>query len=292
MWCFAAPPALPCRVWLARRLPHHHETTPGQVQHHTTRHKRRVIAGPRAQRLATVVEPQGVGYRLCQFGRIGGREVWRGHDRFAPPSKSLVAVWVNPGALAHDAEHVRRQMQGGPCIEVKGDRAGFWEKHGLPSVLVPVDQMTAYRGDVPMKRRPISPNSACCIAVRNAPGDQWCLSNGVTLMVHGQRRGEGTRLFDGQLPLANWGPLASWTRGEVMRRVAFHGVPLPFQYAEGAPESFECGVCPANLDPGRLGFLKRFYPVEHAETLRLAGEVLDAAGAVLERERRALAAGA
>lgn len=97
-------------------------------------------------------------------------------------------------------------------------------------------------------------------------------------------------MFDGGFSLAHWGALADWTRGEVMRRVAFHGVPLPLQYAEGAPESLECGVCPANLDPGRLSFLRRSYPAEYAETVRLAGEILDETASILDRERRALAA--
>ena len=95
----------------------------------------------------------------------------------------------------------------------------------------------------------------------------------------------------GGLALAHWGALAGWTRGEVMRRVAFHGVPLPFQYAEGCPKSFECAVCPADTDPERLSFLRRFYPAEYAETVRLAREVMDETAAILERERAALEAG-
>lgn len=175
---------------------------------------------------------------------------------------------------------------------MKGDRAAFWLEHGLPARVVPVELMTAYVGDAPLTRPPIAPNRACCGAVRSAPGQRWCMENGVTLLVHGQRRGEGTKLFEpGGIP-AYWGALAGWTRGEVMWRVAFHGVPLPFQYAEGAPKSMECDVCPAATGPERLRFLKRFYPAGHAETLRLAREALDASSRVFERERAALEAGA
>lgn len=66
------------------------------------------------------------------------------------------------------------------------------------------------------------------------------------------------------------------------------GMPLPFQYAEGCPKSMECAVCPADTDPERLGFLKRFYPEAHAETLRLARQAMDETAAILERERKAL----
>lgn len=209
-----------------------------------------------------------------------------------PLRQKLVAVWVNPGVLPHNAEHVRRQMQGGPCVEVKGDREAFWRDHGIPARIMPMERMTIYRNDVPMKGPPISSEIACCSAVRTAPGQLWCMNNGVTLMIHGQRRGEGTTMFNAGLAPAHWGALAEWTRGEVMRRVAFHGVPLPFQYAEGCPKSMECAACPADTDPERLGFLKRFYPEAHAETVRLARQAMNETAAILERERAALEAAA
>lgn len=191
----------------------------------------------------------------------------------APFRQRLTVLWVNPGALPHEAEHVRRQAAGGPFVELPSDRPGIWAKHGLPSFLVPVDRMTAFETDTPMAGPPILPASSCCVMVRNDPGRSWCIQHGVSLLIHGQRRGEGSGMFSPGLFPHHWAALARWTRQEVMRRVEHHGVPLPMQYAQGAPESFECAVCPANLDAGRLAFLKQHYPAEHAETLKLAREV-------------------
>jgi hypothetical protein len=57
-----------------------------------------------------------------------------------------------------------------------------------------------------------------------------------------------------------------------MAWMAHHGIPLPRQYAEGYPQSFECAVCPADTNPARLAFLRRHYPVEHLASLRLLRE--------------------
>lgn len=73
-----------------------------------------------------------------------------------------------------------------------------------------------------------------------------------------------------------WAPLADWTREEVEMRVAHHGIALPPQYAVGYGKTIECGVCPADLAPARLGFLRDRYPEHHAETLRLSRAVFDA----------------
>lgn len=206
-----------------------------------------------------------------------------------PMRERFTLIWVNPGALPHEAEHVRRQAEGGPFVEVPGEREAFWEKHGLPSSIVPVWQMTANAGDAPMAGPPIAPAPACCFAVRTQPGNAWAAANGVTLLIHGQRMGEGTALFQAGA-IGQWGPLARWSRAEVMRRVAVHGVPLPVQYAEGYAETFECAVCPANLDPARLAFLRRRYPAEHAEVLWRAGEAHDAVAAAWKATRAAFKA--
>lgn len=61
------------------RVPQHDKSAPRQMQHHAARHRRRVIAGPRAKRLAPLIETQRVADRLGQIIRIGGREVGRVH---------------------------------------------------------------------------------------------------------------------------------------------------------------------------------------------------------------------
>lgn len=77
-----------------------------------------------------------------------------------------------------------------------------------------------------------------------------------------------------------------------MRRVAHHGVPLPQQFAEGYPTSIECAVCPANLAPARMAFLRKHYPAEHAKTVQLAGEVFQQVTEAYEWQRTALRAAA
>ena len=187
-----------------------------------------------------------------------------------PLRARFIVQWLNPGALPHEAEHVRKQAAGGPFFEIQSDREAAWRQHGLPTMVLPAFKAPGLAGDVPVKGQRLTANAACCATVRGFPAYQWLRANGVGLVIHGQRRGEGSDLYATDIAPAHWGPLALWTREEVISRAIHHAVPLPRQYAEGFPESFECAVCPANLDARRLAFLKRHHPPLHAETLRLA----------------------
>lgn len=193
----------------------------------------------------------------------------------------LPVVWVNPGALPHEAEHIRRQTEGWRLVEIATDREAAWREHGLPTLVLPQanEPSPFFRGDGPMPAVPLTASKACCMRVRTQPGNQWAADNKIAVMIHGQRRGEGTALFSPGILPAQWGPLAHWSRADVMARVQHHGIPLPAQYAEGYPKSFECAVCPADMTRERLAFLARHYPEQRAETMRHAAVI---AGAIKE----------
>ncbi len=209
---------------------------------------------------------------------------------FQPFRERFTVAWNNPGALPHEAEHVRTRAAGGPFVELAGDREAYWRQHGLPSALLPVASSTMFPTDTPPEA-PLSPYHLCCATVRWKPFYDWAAASGVTLSIHGQRHGESSpRFLPGPRSFNEWGPLATWSREEVMRRVAHHGVPLPMQYAEGYPTSIECAVCPANLAPARMAFLRKHYPAEHAETVRLAEQVMRQVAAAYEWQREAVSA--
>lgn len=189
----------------------------------------------------------------------------------------LAVIWTDPGTLPGDAGHIARQVVGwSHFVRVPVDRVAIWREHGLPSHVVPGALDPATLGDGPAPPLRLQGNLYCCGRVRHAPAMAWCRAHGVSLFIHGQRRGEGSPMFHPDAEAGAYAPLANWTREEVMARVAHHGVPLPRQYAEGYPRSFECAVCPADMDPARLGYLRRHHPEMHAETLRLARGILGA----------------
>lgn len=225
------------------------------------------------------------------MGYSGGAESGLLLHLLRPLRGMLSVVWVNPGALPHEAEHVRQAVEGWPrFVEIGSDREAAWREQGLPTFLLPLAHAPALAGDGPRPSRPLTTYHACCVAVRNAPLDRWAAANGVSLIIHGQRRGEGSDMYAPNLIPPRWGPLAAWTRADVLARVVHHGVLLPRQFEEGYPQSFECAVCPADFSPARLAFLRRHYPDEHAESLRLLREAnapaLDSADGI----RKALAA--
>ena len=48
----------------------------------------------------------------------------------APYRQRIIVLWLNTGALPHEAEHVK-QAAGGPIVEVSSDRPAVWKAHGL-----------------------------------------------------------------------------------------------------------------------------------------------------------------
>jgi 3'-phosphoadenosine 5'-phosphosulfate sulfotransferase (PAPS reductase)/FAD synthetase len=207
-----------------------------------------------------------------------------------PLSDLISVVWVNPGTLAHEAEHVRKHAEGWPrFVELPSDREAAWREQGLPTRLLPVELDPFFMGDAPRSATPRTSNRACCERVRWRPMMQWAAEQGVTLLIHRQRRGEGTRLYEPGILPPHWGPLATWTRAEVMARLAYHNVPLSRQYGAGYPASIECAVCPADLAPARLRFLKDHYPAEYGETVRLAAEATEPALRYADTLRKQLA---
>ena len=175
------------------------------------------------------------------------------------PFRDRVAVgWADPGVLPHDRAHVLRETSAWPgFVHIPVDRAAAWRTNGLPSPIVPTAHDPMAASDKAMPSPPITSMAACCARLRWGAVLAWCRSSGVSLLIHGQRHGEGSGLFAGASAAGTWSPLATWTRDEVMARVEWHGIALPMQYAEGYAESAECAGCPAYLAPARMAFLRR-----------------------------------
>jgi 3'-phosphoadenosine 5'-phosphosulfate sulfotransferase (PAPS reductase)/FAD synthetase len=210
----------------------------------------------------------------------GGAESSLLRHLLSPYRDRLTLVWVNAASLPHQAEWVRRHAEGWRFVELVSDPYAFFRVAGVPSRLVPTPATLAGRVDPPTP--PTTPaiisNLACCFEVRGAPVHRWAIAAGMALEIHGQRRGENSGAFlPNTAPFATWGPLARWTRAEVLEP----------QFCEGVPQSFECGICPADVTPARMAFLRRHYPATYAEATRLRRPIIKAIEAEAVAYRRA-----
>jgi 3'-phosphoadenosine 5'-phosphosulfate sulfotransferase (PAPS reductase)/FAD synthetase len=82
----------------------------------------------------------------------------------------LTVLWVNPGALPHEAEHVRRQTADWPrFVEIPSDRKAAWRKHGLPTWLLPIERAAVLAGDGARPEKPPTTLLCRCLTARRLP---------------------------------------------------------------------------------------------------------------------------
>jgi 3'-phosphoadenosine 5'-phosphosulfate sulfotransferase (PAPS reductase)/FAD synthetase/ubiquinone/menaquinone biosynthesis C-methylase UbiE len=148
-------------------------------------------------------------------------------------------------------------------VRITSDVHRIREEHGMPSDVVPVDntpvgQMVSGR-EVRLQSR-----YDCCWRSLMSPMHERMRSDGITLIVRGQRddeyanppkRSGGTG--DGFEVLY---PIQSWSAGEVNAFLQDNALPVAPFYERGARRAPECMGCTAWWDEGRADYLRVFHP--------------------------------
>lgn len=193
-------------------------------------------------------------------------------------------VWVNVNAFPHMRAFVEglAARYGFRLVELTANQAERFSTVGIPARIVPVvfTPLGKLWEREPENRLLLSDWYSCCAALRRDPLDAYVKERGATLVINGQRLGDNTKFAQDRTAdgVDSWFPLARWTRDDVLRYVADHGVPLPEQYDDGFPDSGECWNCTAELNPDRFRWMQRRYPDLWA---RLKPDVLKVQGALL-----------
>lgn len=166
------------------------------------------------------------------------------------------------------AKVVRRISQEVPVVQVQSDALAYRAIAGDPSDVVPVDN-TPFGRMVSGRGVRIISRYDCCAQVVMLPLYQRMVSDGVTLIVRGQRNEDyaTTPMRSGQRDdrFEVFYPIESWTAADVDAFITERQLPVARFYAEGLKTSPECMTCTAWWGEGRMGYLRRHYPGVAAE---------------------------
>lgn len=166
------------------------------------------------------------------------------------------------------AKVVRRISQEVPVVQVQSDALAYRAIAGDPSDVVPVDN-TPFGRMVSGRGVRIISRYDCCAQVVMLPLYQRMVSDGVTLIVRGQRNEDYATvpMRSGQRDdrFEVFYPIESWSAADVDAFIQQHGLPVARFYAEGLKTSPECMSCTAWWGEGRMGYLRKHHPATASE---------------------------
>lgn len=169
-------------------------------------------------------------------------------DQF-PETRSVVA-------------EVMREVQ---VTIIHSDVESYRRTHGLPSDLVPVDNLPSGRL-VSGRGVKLVSRYECCYQSLMRPMHERMQQDGVTLLVRGQRDDEyatppmRSGMSEGGIEVLY--PIQLWSGDQVSDYLKTNGLPLAPFYERGVRRAPECMGCTAWWDEGRASYLKQYHPVQ------------------------------
>lgn len=157
-----------------------------------------------------------------------------------------------------------------PVTRIASSSKQYRDQVGLPSDVVPVDNLPFGRmvSGNPIK---IVSRYDCCGAVLMLPLYQRMVSDGITLIVRGQRDVDYTQApirsgqSDGTFEVLF--PIQHWTDADVDSFIRELKLPVGDFYEAGMSTTPDCMGCTAWWGEGRLDYLRERYPDKHAEVV-------------------------
>lgn len=183
--------------------------------------------------------------------------------------QDALVMWVNTGLYyAEVLETVRKVRIRCPnFLEIRTDRIGQNEAHGLPAEIVPMDWtsfgMTA-TGEKPVK---LQSYFQCCAENISLPLMQACQDYGITHLIRGQRNAEGhkspARNGDVVQGITFLQPIEDWSTVEVLAYLKKCMGELP-EHLSLNHSSMDCYDCTAFSEQTDLqAYAAARYPAEH-----------------------------
>lgn len=172
-----------------------------------------------------------------------------------------------------------------PIITIESDVKTYRETAGYASDVVPVDN-TPFGRMVSGDRPRIVSRYDCCGAVVMLPLYQRMDSDGITLIVRGQRCSDYARApirsgqSDGRFEVLF--PIEDWSDQQVDQFIAENGLPVTDFYKRGLSVTPECAGCTAWWGEGRLQYLQESDPVTYDQVSKKIIEIRQEIGAQLQ----------
>jgi 3'-phosphoadenosine 5'-phosphosulfate sulfotransferase (PAPS reductase)/FAD synthetase len=248
----------------------------------TLRFVRRTVADPLESAFA---RHQRIGFQFS-----GGRDSTAALYLLRPYWSRMTVYHLDTGDQFPETravvEAVERDM---PIVRIRGDVRTVREQFGMPSDLVPVDNIDVGRL-VSGREVKLQSRYECCWRSLMVPMHQRMIDDGVTLIVRGQRDDEyasppkrSGETGDGFEVLY---PIQNWTGEQVSDYLKDNGLPIAPFYERGARRAPECMGCTAWWDEGRAAYLREYHHAafENYETnMKVIRIEIDRQYAMLER---------
>lgn len=199
----------------------------------------------------------------------GGKDSLACLQLLQPHLDRITVYWLNTGdafpeTMARMAD-IRRQVP--RFVEIHGNQPQVIEQYGIPSDIVPAGS-TMFGRLVGHGQPLIQDRYSCCFRVVMQPMHERMLADGVTLIIRGQKRGDGFKgplaTGDVQDGIEYLFPVEDWSDAQVMALLKERGVALPTAY-ESMTTLPDCKTCSAWWEDGRAAYLKRHHPDAYQE---------------------------
>lgn len=201
----------------------------------------------------------------------GGKDSWACLWLNKAALADILVIWVNPGKTYPEMLKTIAvaKMLCPNFVEVKVDRAGQNEYHGLPSDVVPVNWTRLGQLHTGAKPVTVQPYINCCYENIGLPLHSYCKRVGVTHLIRGQRNDEAhkstARNGDIVEGITYLQPIENWTAQQTLDFVAEH-MPLPdhFQFKHTSMDCYDCTAYRSE-SKDRIEYMRRSHPALYAE---------------------------
>ena len=266
------PPAVEHR--LRELLPAaEHQVMLGGVAPVVWRFERRTVNG--------VIESAFARHERIAFQFSGGRDSTAALYTLRPYWRRMTIYHLDTGDAYPETQAVVDEVaKDVPVVTIQSDVRRYRETVGWPTDVLPV-------GATPLGRQVDGGNLKlvnrfeCCWNNLMRPMHERMLSDGITLIIRGQRD------EDYSAPPARSGavengvevlfPIQSWSTAQVDAYLAAQSLPMASFYAQGGKHGPECMGCTAWWDDGRFPWLRKQHPVvfkEFERRMRLIGRAI------------------
>jgi len=194
----------------------------------------------------------------------------------------ITVYWLNSGdAFPETISLMQKIREMVPhFVEVESDVRKVHGLYGIPSDIVP-ESSTPFGRMVGGEGPVIQGRYSCCFATIMKPLHERMISDGITLIIRGQRSDDQVKapIRSGfvEAGIEYLFPVEDWSSSQVMKFLRDQDVTIPrfYQMLDEAPD---CMTCSAWWEKGAAKYLKRYHHEQYIEVQRRLDIINDAVG--------------
>lgn len=185
----------------------------------------------------------------------------------------ITVYWLNTGSAYPETVQLAAEVRAmvPRFVEIEGRQPAIVAEFGLPSDIVPASRTPIGLVGTGAPSALIQDRYSCCLRSIMLPLHERMLSDGITLIVRGQKEADRLKgiLRSGEVEngIEYLFPLEDWSNRDVMEYLEREGAPIPrfYEVMDSAPD---CMTCSAWWENGAAKYLKRYHHQQYQECQR------------------------